>query len=47
MKKVADVEESSFAFKIDDYYPRKTTIPTRLMVDEGVTRHIIRDANEF
>ena len=43
MKKV-DMEESSF--KIDDYYPRKT-ISTGLMVDAGVTSHIIRDAKKF
>ena len=33
MKKAADVEESSIALKIEDYYPPpKTTIPTGLMV---------------
>ena len=31
MKKVADVEESSFAFKIDGYYPRKVTVPMELL----------------
>ena len=28
MKKAADVEERSFAFKINDYNSRKTTVPT-------------------
>ena len=46
MKNVAEVEENSLAFKIDDYYSKKTTIPTRLMVDAGATSHIIRDAKK-
>ena len=46
MKKVEDVEESSFGFKVDDCYPRKTTVSTRLMVDAGATSHIIRGAKK-
>ena len=40
-KKVADVEESSFTFKIDNDNPRKVTIPT------GATSHVISDAKKF
>ena len=47
MKKVADVEESLFVFKMDDYYQRKTTVPTRLLVDAGATSRIIRDERKF
>ena len=47
MKKVADMEERSFAFKIDDNYQRKTAVPTELLVDAGVTSHIIKDAKKF
>ena len=47
MKKVIDVEESSFAFKIDDYYLRNTTVPTGLMVDTGAAAHIIKDAKKL
>ena len=31
MKRVADMEESSFAFKMDDYYLKKTTVLTELL----------------
>ena len=47
MKMVANVEESLFAFKIDNYYPRKTTIPTEPMVDAAATTRILRDAKKF
>ena len=47
MKKVADLEESSFTFKVDGYYPRKMTVPTELMVDAGATSHIIKDAKKL
>ena len=47
MKKVADVEESSFAFKMDDCYLRKTTIQRGLMVDAEATSQIIRDAKKI
>ena len=47
MKKVADVEESLFTFKMDDYYLRKMTIPMGLLVNAGATSHIIRDTKKF
>ena len=47
MKKVPDMEESLFAFKIDDYNLRKTIVPMGLMVDAGAISHIIQDAKKF
>ena len=47
MKNVADLEESSFAFKMDDFYRRKTTVCTRLMVDARATIHIIKNAKKL
>ena len=47
MKKAADVEECSFAFKMDDYYLRKIIVLTGLLVNTGATSHIIRNAKKF
>ena len=47
MENVGDLEESSFAFKIDDYYQRETSILTELIVDAGATSCIIRDSKKF
>ena len=47
MKKVADMEKKLFVSKIDDYFRRKTTVSTGLMVDSGVISYIIRDAKKL
>ena len=47
LEKVEDVEESSFAFKMNDYNLRKTKLPKGLLVDAGAISHIIRDTKEF
>ena len=47
MKNVADIEECSFASKIDDFYPRKTTVFTGLMSDAGASSYIIRDVKNL
>ena len=47
MKSLAYAKESSFAFKMDDYYLRKTTVPMGLLVNAGATSHIARDAKKL
>ena len=46
MKKVADVEESWLAFKMNNYQ-RKLTVSTGLMAGTGATLRTIRDAKKF